>query len=118
MQLSAAKSSKYEKIEYVVDLDSLIDLATMPQLFISAESNQVAPKCQVKNLYYAWYFQKLLLILCILQAELNMKESQVADLRQNISTQQSATSKAQAELKTALEEMEKLKKDFKADRTS
>ena len=51
-----------------------------------------------------------------LQAELNMKESQVADLRQNISTQQSATSKAQTELKTTLEEMEKLKKDFKADR--
>src|SRR5215216_1134816 len=53
-----------------------------------------------------------------LQAELNMKESQVADLRQNISTQQYATSKAQTELKTALEEMEKLKKDFKADRSS
>src|SRR5215216_4987002 len=53
-----------------------------------------------------------------LQAELNMKESQVADLRQNLSTKQSATSKAQTELKTALEEMEKLKKDFKADRSS
>ena len=47
-----------------------------------------------------------------------MKESQIRDLRQNISTQQSATSKAQTKLKTALEEMEKLKNDFKADRSS
>jgi chromosome segregation ATPase len=47
-----------------------------------------------------------------------MKESQIADLRQNISTQQTATSQAQTKLKTSLEEMEKLKKDFKADRNS
>ena len=56
--------------------------------------------------------------ICILQAELNMKDSQVADLQQNIKSQQSETSKAKSELTTALEEMEKLKKDFKADRTS
>ena len=47
-----------------------------------------------------------------------MKESQVADLQQNIKSQQSETSKAKSELKTFLEEMEKLKKDFKADMTS
>jgi chromosome segregation ATPase len=57
-------------------------------------------------------------VICILQAELNAKESQVADLQENIKSQQSETSKAKSELTTALEEMEKLKKDFKADRTS
>nr|XP_040245554.1 vegetative cell wall protein gp1-like [Aegilops tauschii subsp. strangulata] len=51
------------------------------------------------------------------EAELNMKESQVADLRRNISTQQATTSKAQTDLKTALEEMEKMKKDFKWKRS-
>ncbi|XP_045088952.1 uncharacterized protein [Aegilops tauschii subsp. strangulata] len=40
------------------------------------------------------------------EAELNMKESQVTDLRQNIKSQQSETSKAMSELKTALEETE------------
>lgn len=51
------------------------------------------------------------------EAELNMKESQVSDLRQNIQTQQSETSKAKSELKTALENIEKLRKDFSANRT-
>ena len=51
------------------------------------------------------------------QGELNMKESLVIDLRQNIQTQQSETSKAKPELKTALEDIEKLKKDFSAERT-
>jgi len=46
-----------------------------------------------------------------------MKESQVADLQDNIKSQQFETSKAKSELTTALEEMEKLTKDFK-DRTS
>ena len=57
-------------------------------------------------------------IVYILQAELNVKESQVADLQENIKSQQSETSKAKTELTTALAEMEKLKKNFKADRTS
>ena len=39
------------------------------------------------------------------------------DLRQNIQTQQSETSKAKSELKTTLEDIEKLKKDFSAERT-
>ena len=52
------------------------------------------------------------------EAELNVKDSQVDDLQENIKSQQSETSKAKVELTTALAEMEKLKKDFKADRTS
>ena len=47
-----------------------------------------------------------------------MKEFQVVDLQQNIQTQQSETSKAKSELKTILEETEKLKKDFNGERTS
>ena len=54
-------------------------------------------------------------IVYILQAELNVTESQVADLQENINSPQSETSKAKAELTTALAEMEKLKKDFKPD---
>nr|XP_020193772.1 WASH complex subunit 2-like [Aegilops tauschii subsp. strangulata] len=50
-------------------------------------------------------------------AELNMKESPVNYLRQNIQTQQSETSKAKLELNTALENIENLKKDFSAERT-
>ena len=46
-----------------------------------------------------------------------MKESQVVDLRQNIQSQQEETSKAKSEPKTALENIEKLKKDFSAERT-
>ena len=44
-----------------------------------------------------------------MQAELTVKESQVADLQENIKSHQSETSKAKAELTTALAEMEKLK---------
>ena len=54
-------------------------------------------------------------IVYILQAELDVKEPQVADLQENIKSQQSETSKAKTELTTALAEMEKLKKNFKAD---
>ena len=49
-------------------------------------------------------------VVCILQAELNVKESQVANLQQNIKSQQSETSKAKLELTTALEEMENVGK--------
>lgn len=52
----------------------------------------------------------------MLEAELNMKQSQVNDLRQNIQTQQSETSKAKSELTTSIENIEKLKKDFSAER--
>ena len=50
-----------------------------------------------------------------MQAELNSKESQVADLQETIKSQQSETSKAKYDLTTALADMERLKKDFKAD---
>ena len=83
------------------------------RIFLEKEQCALAPKCQVKYLYYAWDFKEgdhhnhiLLLTHLILQAELNMKESQVTDLRQNIKSQQSETSKAMSELKTALEETE------------
>nr|XP_040254014.1 serine/arginine repetitive matrix protein 1-like [Aegilops tauschii subsp. strangulata] len=52
------------------------------------------------------------------EAELNMKESQVVDLRQNIQSQQAETSMAKEELTTSLENIEKLKKDFSTERTS
>ena len=45
-----------------------------------------------------------------------MKESQVNDLRANIETQQSETSKAKSELKTALENIEQLKQNFSTDK--
>ena len=50
-----------------------------------------------------------------LLAELNIKQSQVADLQQNIKTQDSETSKAKSELKAALEYAEKLKKDYNTE---
>ena len=52
------------------------------------------------------------------QAELNEKESQVKDLMANIQTQQSETSKAKSELKTALENIEQLKQSFSTNRTN
>ena len=50
------------------------------------------------------------------QAELTEKDSQVNDLKANIKTQQSETSKAKSELKTALEDIEQLKQNFGADK--
>ena len=48
-----------------------------------------------------------------MQAELIKKESQIADLQENIKSQQAETSKAQDELTSALGAMEKLKESFK-----
>ena len=45
-----------------------------------------------------------------------MNESQVTDMQHNIKSPQSETSNAKSELKTALENVEKLKKDFNAER--
>ena len=47
-----------------------------------------------------------------------MKELQVGDLRQNIKLQQAETSKPKLELKTSLEENEKLKAGFDAERAA
>ena len=46
---------------------------------------------------------------------MNGKESQVADLQENIKSQQAETSKAKDELTSALAAMEKLKESFKAE---
>jgi hypothetical protein len=51
-----------------------------------------------------------------LQADLNKKESQIADLQENIKLQQAETSKAKEELTSALTAMEKLKESFKNER--
>ena len=51
-----------------------------------------------------------------LQAELSKKESQTADLQENIKTQQAEASKAKEELTRALGAMEKLKEGFNKER--
>ena len=50
-----------------------------------------------------------------MQTELNSKESQVADLQENIKSQQAATTKAKDELISALATMEKIKESFKVE---
>ena len=55
-------------------------------------------------------------IICLLQADLSNKDSQIADLQENIKSQQAETSKAKDELKGALTAMEKLKDGFKSER--
>ena len=53
-----------------------------------------------------------------MQSELNSKESQVADLQENIKSQQAETSKAKDELRTALTTMEQLKEWFKSEQAN
>ena len=55
-------------------------------------------------------------IICLLQADLSNKDSQIADLQENIKSQQAETSKARDELKGALTAMEQLKDGFKRER--
>ena len=59
------------------------------------------------------YYQ---LINCLLQADLTKKESQIADLQENIKSQQAETSKAKEELTSALSAMEQLKDGFQSER--
>jgi hypothetical protein len=47
---------------------------------------------------------------------LNAKESQLGDLKKNIELQQAEMSKAESKLKTSLEEVEKIKANFDAER--
>ena len=47
-----------------------------------------------------------------MQAELSKRESQTADLQENLKSQQAETSKAKEELTSALSAMEKLKEGF------
>lgn len=56
------------------------------------------------------------LIDCLLQADLTKKNSQIADLQENIKSQQAETSKAKEEPISALTAMEKLKDGFKGER--
>ena len=51
-----------------------------------------------------------------MQAKLKTKEIQIADLQENLKSQQTETSKAKEELTSALSVMEQLKKDFKKER--
>ena len=51
-----------------------------------------------------------------MQAELKTKENQVADLQENLKSQQTETSKAKEKLTSALRAMEQLKKGFKKKR--
>ena len=51
-----------------------------------------------------------------MQAELKKKENQVADLQENLKSQQAETSKAKEELTSALSAMEQLKEGFKKER--
>src|SRR4051812_48957365 len=51
-----------------------------------------------------------------MQAELKAKENQVADLQENLKSQQAETSKANEELTSALGTMEQLKEGFKKER--
>ena len=48
-----------------------------------------------------------------MQADLSKKESQIADLQENIKSQQAETSKAKEELTSALAAMEQLKENLK-----
>ena len=50
---------------------------------------------------------------CLLLADLTKKDSQIANLQENIKSQQAETSKAKEELKGALTAMEQLKEGFK-----
>ena len=53
-----------------------------------------------------------------MQAELKKKENQVADLQENLKSQQAETTKAKDELKTALTTMEQLKEWFKSEQAN
>ena len=66
------------------------------------------------NLLCAWDFNSF--IIWLLQTDINIKESQIADLQENITSQQEETSKAKEELKGALIAMEQLKDGFKNER--
>ena len=53
---------------------------------------------------------------CLFRADLTKKDSQIADLQENIKSQQAETSKAKEEPNDALTGMEQLKDGFKGER--
>ena len=70
----------------------------------------------MSNWLYAWDFQKGIdMLFLLLQSEINQQVSQIADLQENLKSQQAETTKAKDELKTALTTMEQLKEWFKAE---
>ena len=54
----------------------------------------------------------------LLQTEINQQVSQIADLQENLKSQQAETTKAKDELKTDLTTMEELKEWFKSERAN
>ena len=68
------------------------------------------------NWLYAWDFDKDIdLLFLLLQSEINQQVSQIADLQENLKSQQAEATKAKDELKTALTTMEQLKQWFKSE---
>ena len=53
-----------------------------------------------------------------MQSEISQQVSQIADLQENLKSQQAETTKAKDELRTALTTMEQLKEWFKSERTN
>ena len=71
------------------------------------------------NWLYAWDFQKGIDILfLLLQSEINQQVSQIVDIQENLKSQQTESTKAKEELKTALTTMEQLKEWFKSERAN
>ena len=71
------------------------------------------------NWLYAWDFQKQYWhAFWLLQTEINQQVSQIADLQENLKSQQAETTKAKDELKTALTTMEQLKEWFKSEQAN
>ena len=71
------------------------------------------------NWLYAWDFDKHIdMLFLLLQSEINQQVSQIADLQENLKTQQAETTKARDELKTALTTMEQLKEWFKSEQAN
>ena len=68
------------------------------------------------NLLCAWDFNSF--IIWLLQTDRNIRESQIADLQENIKSQQEETSKTKEELKGSLTAMDQLKDGFKNERTN
>ena len=59
----------------------------------------LAPKCQVYNWLYAWDFDKDIdMFFFLLQSEINQQVPQIADLQENLKSQQAETTKAKDEL--------------------
>ena len=58
------------------------------------------------------------MLFLLLHSEINQQVSQIADLQENLKSQQAETTKAKDELKTALTTMEQLKEWFKSERAN